>query len=97
MKHFILSALLFLFSLTLLTGCAGSEERAWQSGQKALAEEKYSDAAAAFEKAGVFQDSDRLLLYSSAWVALGNNDFSGAATAFQSLGNFKDSSLMVSY
>ena len=97
MKHFILSALLFLFSLTLLTGCAGSEERAWQSGQKALAEEKYSDAAAAFEKAGVFQDSDRLLLYSSAWVALGNNDFSGAETAFQSLGNFKDSSLMVSY
>lgn len=97
MKHFILSSLLFLFSLALLTGCAGSEERAWRSGQKALAEGKYTDAAEAFEKAGFFQDSDRLFLYSSAWAALENNDVSGAAAGFQSLGDFKDSSLMVSY
>ena len=56
MKKTIIPLLLFLF---LLCGCASSEERAWQSGQKALAKEEFAEAAAAFERAGTFQDADK--------------------------------------
>ena len=48
--------LLLLIAL-LLSGCSGADERSWLSGQKALAEENYSEASAAFEKAGAFQDA----------------------------------------
>ena len=91
---------LLLISLTfslLLSGCAGSEERAWQSGQNALAKEKYSDAAAAFARAGSFQDAERLLHYAEASLALENGDYANAAAGFRELGDFKDSLLMDTY
>lgn len=90
--------LLLALSLSLmLSGCAGPEERAWQSGQKALAEEKYGDAVAAFEKAGSFQDADRLLRYARAVQDLENGDLSNARAGFDALGDFKDSRLMSIY
>ena len=96
MKKTVSVTLLIVLTL-FLSGCAGAEERAWQAGQKALAQEKYADAVTAFTKAGTFQDSSNLLLYSSAWSALENGDYENAGNIFQSLGDFKDSNLMVSY
>ena len=72
MKKTIIPLLLFLF---LLCGCASSEERAWQSGQKALAKEEFAEAAAAFERAGTFQDADKLLVYSESWMNLNDGNF----------------------
>ena len=43
-KLICLVLLLSLLPCLLLSGCADSAERAWQSGQKALAEEKYDVA-----------------------------------------------------
>ena len=60
MKRIISLVLLLTLTAVLLSGCSDPEERAWQSGQKALAEENYSEAAAAFEQAGSFQDADQL-------------------------------------
>ena len=99
MKRRISLFLLFslVLSLLLLTGCAGSEERAWNSGQKALAEEKYAEAAAAFEKAGSFQDAEQLMLYAKASQNLENEEYGEAVSAFRALGDFKDSLLMDSY
>ena len=91
-----LISLLLLFSL-LLSGCSGSEERSWQAGQKALAEEKYSEAAAAFEKAGSYRDSAQLLLYSRAWLDYEAGAYEQAASGFLALGEFQDSALMRSY
>ena len=81
----------------LLSGCAGAEERAWRAGQKALAEENYSAAAASFEKAGSFQDAELLCRYARAWEALEQEDYTQAVAGFQALGDLKDSPLMVSY
>ena len=65
-KLICLVLLLSLLPCLLLSGCADSSERAWQSGQKALAEEKYDVAITSFQKAGSFQDAERLLLYAQA-------------------------------
>ena len=70
-KTLSLILLLSLMSALLLCGCAGPEEKAWQEGQKALAEEKYGDAIAAFEKAGSMQDAEQLLAYARAMQKLG--------------------------
>ena len=88
--------LLLLISL-FLTGCAGADERSWQTGQKALAGENYAEASAAFEKAGSFQDAGRLKQYADAWQLLEGGEFESAADIFWSLEDFKDSSLMISY
>ena len=91
---------LLLFSLllsVLLSGCSRAEERAWQKGQKALAEENYGEAVAAFEKAGAWQDAKQLLSYAGASLNLENGEFSEALAGFQALGDFKDSILMSSY
>ncbi len=89
--------LLFMLISLLLTGCAGAEERAWKSGQKALAKEKYGEAAALFEKAGSFQDAEQLMQYAEASEALENGDYTAAAEGFRALGDFKDSVMNVSY
>ena len=94
-------SLVLAFLVLFLTGCAGpvsaSPESSYEAGQKALAAENYTEAAAEFEKAASFEDADRLLQYSLAWQALENADFSAAAEAFRSLDNFKDCPLMLSY
>lgn len=97
MKKAILYALLLALLTLLLSGCASPEERAWNSGQKALAKEKYSDAVTAFEKAGTFQEADLLLRYATAFRDLESGLYADAATGFQALGDFKDSQLMSSY
>ena len=98
MKRKYFSLLIFTLLLCLLlSACAGSDERAWRSGQKALAEENFSEAAAAFEKAGDFQDSGLLLQYARASQALLDGNYPDAVSGFQALGDFKDSLLMVSY
>ena len=51
-KAISFTLLLSLLFSVLLSGCSGPEERAWQKGQKALAEENFSEAAAAFAQAG---------------------------------------------
>ena len=89
-------SLVLLLSL-LLCGCSGSEERSWLTGQKALAEEDYAAASAAFEKAGSFRDSEQLLLYAQAWQNLENGEYAQADTKFLALGDFKDSVLMDRY
>ena len=89
--------LLSLISVLLLTGCAGKEERAWNAGQKALAKENYADAVEAFEKAGRYEDADRLLLYAGASLDLENGNYAQAEKAFRNLGDFKDSALMCTY
>ena len=96
-KAISFTLLLSLLLSVLLSGCAGSEERAWQKGQKALAEENYSDAAAAFAQAGSWQDAERLLAYSEAAQNLENGAYSEAEAAFRALGDFKDSVLMSAY
>ena len=91
---------LMLFSLllsVLLSGCSGAEDRAWQKGQKALAEENYGDAVSAFEKAGSVQDAEKLLSYSQASLCLEKGDYAGAEEGFRMLGDFKDCVLMSSY
>ena len=70
--------LISLIVLLMLSGCAGKEERAWHSGQNALAKEKYSDAVEAFTKAGRFQDADKLLLYAGASLDLENGNYTQA-------------------
>ena len=97
MKRIISLVLLLTLTAVLLSGCSDPEERAWQSGQKALAEENYSEAVAAFEQAGSFQDAERLLMYARAWEYLESGDYNPAAAVFHSLGDFKDSVLMDSY
>ncbi len=92
--------LALLLSLTvslLITGCSGAEERAWQSGQKALSEENYPAAVEAFEKAGSYQDAERLLQYAKASVYLENGDYTEAGTGFRQLGDYKDSLMMDTY
>ena len=89
--------LLSLMSALLLCGCAGPEEKAWQEGQKALAEEKYGDAIAAFEKAGSMQDAEQLLAYARAMQDLEDGGYAKAGEGFNAMGDFKDSLLMVSY
>ena len=98
MKKRISSALLLCLLLSLLLcGCAGTEGRALNAGQKALSQENYADAAAAFEKAGTFQDAELLLRYANAFLALEAGDCAGAAGSFAELGDFKDSRLMQTY
>ena len=94
MKKGIISVI--LISL-LLCGCSVSEERSWMAGQKALAEEKYGDAAAFFQKAGSYQDAEQLLLYAEAWQDLESGNYAQAGSGFKALGDFKDSLLMVTY
>ena len=89
--------LISLLLALLLSGCSGSEERSWQDGQKALSKGNYSEAAAAFQKAGSFQGADQLLRYSQAWISLENGDYANANAAFQALGDFKDCNLMSVY
>ena len=89
--------LLSLMSALLLCGCAGPEEKAWEEGQKALAEENYSDAIVAFEKAGSMEDAEQLLAYARASQDLENGDYAKARDGFSALGDFKDSLLMTSY
>ena len=96
-KLICLVLLLSLLPCLLLSGCADSAERAWQSGQKALAEEKYDVAISSFQKAGSFQDADRLLLYAQASQDLVTGNYDSAEAGFHALGDFKDSLLMVSY
>ena len=96
MRKSVIIILVLVLSI-LLSGCAGAEERAWQTGQKALSENNYEEAAAAFAKAGSFQDASRLLIYSRACSDLENGAFSAAEEAFRSLGDFKDSTLMLLY
>ena len=97
MKKAILVVLLLALLTLLLSGCASPEERAWNSGQKALAKEKYGDAVTAFEKAGSFQDAETLLQYATAFRNLENGVYADAAAGFQALGDFKDSQLMNIY
>ena len=98
MKKAISFTLLFSLLLSvLLSGCSGPEERAWQKGQKALAEENFSEAAAAFAQAGSRQDAEQLLAYAEAAQNLENGNYSEAETAFLALGDFKDCVLMSSY
>ena len=98
MKKTVLFSLLFSLTFSLmLSGCAGPEERAWRSGQKALAEENYAAAAAAFEKAGSFQDAEQLLLYARASQNLESGEYRNAVSGFRELGDFKDSALMDDY
>ena len=94
MKRVVCLAL--LLSL-LLCGCSWMEEYRWQAGQKALAEGKYSEAVSAFEKAGSYQDAQRLLQYAKAWQSLENGEYTQADSTFRALGSFKDSSLMSIY
>ena len=90
MKKAISFTLLFSLLLSvLLSGCSGPEERAWQKGQKALAEENFSEAAAAFAQAGSRQDAEQLLAYAEAAQNLENGIYSEAEAAFQALGDFK--------
>ena len=96
-KLICLVLLLSLLPCLLLSGCADSAERAWQSGQKALAEEKYDVAITSFQKAGSFQDAERLLLYAQASQDLVTGNYDSAEAGFRALGDFKDSLLMVSY
>ncbi|MBQ9663265.1 MAG: hypothetical protein IJV40_08965 [Oscillospiraceae bacterium] len=90
-------AFLLLLSLVLLSGCAGSVERALKAGQKALAAEKYAEAAAAFQKAGSLEDAEQLLEYANAWLELENGSAESARAGFEALGDFKDSALMLTY
>ena len=97
MKKAILVVLLLALLTLPLSGCASPEERAYNSGQKALAKEKYGDAVTAFEKAGSFEDSELLLQYATAFRNLENGVYADAAAGFQALGDFKDSQLMNIY
>ena len=92
---FLLLISLLLFPL--LSGCSGAEESAWQKGQKALAEENYGDAVAAFGKAGSGQDAEQLLSYAQASLDLENGEYAKAEAGFRALGDFKDCVLMSSY
>lgn len=94
MKKSVMILILFSF---LLCGCSVSEERNWLAGQKALSEENYDAAAAAFEKAGSYQDAEQLLLYARACQTLENGDYEEAYSAFRSMGDFKDCRLMTVY
>ena len=96
-KAISFTLLLSLLFSVLLSGCSGPEERAWQKGQKALAEENFSEAAAAFAQAGSRQDAEQLLAYAEAAQNLENGIYSEAEAAFQALGDFKDCVLMSSY
>ena len=89
--------LLSLLPCLLLSGCGNSSERAWQAGQKALAEEKYDVAITSFQKAGSFQDAERLLLYAQASQDLATGNYENAEAGFRALGDFKDSLLMTDY
>ena len=97
MKKMISFVLLLSLLPCLLCGCADSSERAWNSGQKALAEEKYDVAITSFQKAGSFQDAERLLLYAQASQDLVSGNYESAEAGFRALGDFKDSVLMTSY
>ena len=97
MKKLICLVLLLSLLPCLLCGCADSSERAWNSGQKALAEEKYDVAITSFQKAGSFQDAERLLLYAQASQDLVRGNYENAEAGFRALGDFKDSVLMTSY
>ena len=97
MKKMISFVLLLSLLPCLLCGCADSSERAWNSGQKALAEEKYDAAITSFQKAGSFQDAERLLLYAQASQDLVSGNYENAEAGFRALGDFKDSVLMTSY
>ena len=97
MKKMISFVLLLSLLPCLLCGCAESSERAWNSGQKALAEEKYDVAITSFQKAGSFQDAERLLLYAQASQDLVSGNYENAEAGFRALGDFKDSVLMTSY
>ena len=97
MKKMISFVLLLSLLPCLLCGCADSSERAWNSGQKALAEEKYDVAITSFQKAGSFQDAERLLLYAQASQDLVSGNYENAEAGFRALGDFKDSVLMTSY
>ena len=96
-KAISFTLLLSLLFSVLLSGCSGPEERAWQKGQKALAEENFSEAAAAFAQAGSRQDAEQLLAYAEAAQNLENGIYSEAEAAFQALRDFKDCVLMSSY
>ena len=97
MKKLICLVLLLSLLSCLLCGCADSAERAWRSGQKALAEEKFDVAITSFQKAGSFQDAERLLLYAQASQELAVGNYENAEAGFRALGDFKDSILMTSY
>ena len=97
MKKLICLVLLLSLLPCLLCGCGDSSERAWQAGQKALSEEKYDVAITSFQKAGSFQDSERLLLYAQASQDLVTGNYENAEAGFRALGDFKDSVLMTSY
>ena len=97
MKKLICLVLLLSLLSCLLCGCADSAERAWRSGQKALAEEKFDVAITSFQKAGSFQDAERLLLYAQASQELAVGNYETAEAGFRALGDFKDSILMTSY
>ena len=96
-KAISFTLLLSLLLSVLLSGCSGPEERAWQKGQKALAEENFGEATAAFAQAGSWQDAEQLLAYAEAAQNLENGNYSEAETAFLALGDFKDCVLMSSY
>ena len=96
-KAISFTLLLSLLFSVLLSGCSGPEERAWQKGQKALAEENFSEAAAAFAQAGSRQDAEQLLAYAEAAQNLENGNYSEAEAAFLALGGFKDCVRMSSY
>ena len=96
MKKLICLVLLLSLLSCLLCGCADSAERAWRSGQKALAEEKFDVAITSFQKAGSFQDAERLLLYAQASQELAVGNYENAEAGFRALGDFKDSILMTS-
>ena len=97
MKKMICLVLLLSLLPCLLCGCGDSSERAWQAGQKALSEEKYDVAITSFQKAGSFQDAERLLLYAQASQDLVTGNYENAEAGFRALGDFKDSVLMTSY
>lgn len=98
MKRTTLFTVVFMLLLSIsLSGCSGSQERSWQSGQKALAEGKYTDAVTAFKKAGSHSDAGRLLQYAEAMQALEAGNYDAATAGFQVLGDFKDCVLMDSY
>ena len=81
-KAISFTLLLSLLFSVLLSGCSGPEERAWQKGQKALAEENFSEAAAAFAQAGSWQDAEQLLAYAEAAQNLENGNYSEAEAAY---------------
>ena len=86
-----------ILAVSVFSGCSRNYRSRYEQAQALYAENRFEEAAAAFEELGSYSDSEKMKQYCRAAAAGEDGKYLSAYVSFTQLGGFKDSGTMILY